>query len=60
VAFVIGPFVTWGAALAGSKIVLPPLDTQTLTTLLMGLLGMGGLRTWEKLKGVAASSGAGT
>lgn len=32
----------------------PPLDMGTLITLLGGMLGLGGLRTIEKLNGVAA------
>ncbi len=31
----------------------PALDMQTLITVLMAMLGMGGFRTFEKLKGVA-------
>jgi hypothetical protein len=30
----------------------PSLDVQTLVALLTGMLGLGGFRTWEKLKGV--------
>jgi hypothetical protein len=33
---------------------LEPLPTETLLTLLMGMLGLGGMRTIEKLQGVAA------
>ena len=32
----------------------PPLDMADLLTLLLGMLGLGGLRTAEKIKGVAA------
>jgi len=31
---------------------LPTFDMSTLLTVLMGMLGLGGLRTFEKLKGV--------
>lgn len=31
----------------------PELDTEPLFTVLMGMLGLGGLRTFEKLKGKA-------
>lgn len=31
----------------------PPLDSGPLFTLLMGMLGFGGLRTYEKLNGIA-------
>jgi hypothetical protein len=32
---------------------LPLLDSGSLTTVLLGMLGIGGMRTFEKLKGVA-------
>jgi len=51
--FIVSPFVTWGAALAGKSLSLPALDTTTLLTLLFGMLGLGTLRTAEKMKGVA-------
>ena len=60
------PFVGWvcGFALlyhfiAQPVIVLftgietPTFDMGTLTTVLMGMLGLGGLRTFEKSKGIA-------
>jgi hypothetical protein len=31
---------------------LPTFDMQSLMTVLMGMLGLGGLRTYEKMKGV--------
>lgn len=52
--FIIAPLVTWGVLLMGSKVVFPPLDTGTLISLLFALLGVGGLRTIEKLNGVAS------
>lgn len=51
--FILGPFVTWGAALAGHDVVFPTLDMATLMGLLTGLLGLGSLRTYEKVKDVA-------
>lgn len=51
--FVVAPLASWGASLAGHPITFPPLDTATLLTLLGGLLGLGTLRTTEKVKGVA-------
>ena len=32
---------------------LPAFDMDSLMTVLLGMLGLGGLRTWEKTKGVA-------
>ncbi len=49
--FLIYTFLTWASENFGWK-VPPPLDTTTLTTLLFGMLGLGGLRTFEKVKDV--------
>jgi len=52
--FLVGPLLAWGSTLMGHPVVLPPLDMGTLMTLLVGLLGLGGMRTVEKLNNVAA------
>lgn len=52
-AFILKPILDWGVAVAGSTVVLPELQTGELMSLLLGLLGMGTLRTYEKFKGVA-------
>jgi hypothetical protein len=54
VQLVIGPLAVWISAALGHELVLPHLDTELLTTLLVGMLGLGGLRTVEKLQGVAS------
>jgi len=51
--FMVAPIATWLAALAGHQVNFPPLDMGTLLTLLGGMLGLGGLRTVEKVSGVA-------
>lgn len=51
--FLIGPYMTWGAALFGKVAAFPTLDMGTLLTLLLGMLGLGGMRTMEKLQGKA-------
>lgn len=51
--FIVAPLAGWIASLAGHPISFPALDTATLLTLLGGLLGLGTLRTTEKLKNVA-------
>lgn len=48
------PIVQWTLILLGKNITLPPLDMGTLITLLFGMLGLGSLRTVEKINGVAA------
>jgi len=51
---VLGPMVMWGSALAGHPVALPVMQTELLTTLLVGMLGLGGMRTVEKLQGAAS------
>ena len=52
--FVIAPLVLFAAAFAGVEIpTLPEFDMGSLLTVLMGMLGLGGLRTFEKFKGVS-------
>lgn len=56
VSCVISPLLTWGSTLAGHPVTLPKLDDPLLQSTLAGMLGLGyGLRTWEKVKGVAGS-----
>ena len=54
VQFVFGPLAEWGSALYGHPVKFPPMDTGTMMPLLLGMLGLGGLRTAEKIQGVAA------
>lgn len=52
--FIIQPIASWGAFIAGLDIATAPtLETGELTTILLGMLGLGGLRTYEKRLGVA-------
>lgn len=55
--FVIEPILDWSAKVvfhyAGT---FPVLDTSQLMVLLTGMLGFGGLRTYEKIKGVPDSN----
>jgi len=50
--FVFLPFATFFLALYEVRAVMPAMDLNTLMTLLFGLLGLGGYRTIEKLKGL--------
>lgn len=53
--FLLQPLLPWLAVVFGLVVPpLPALDTNVLMTLLLGMLGIGGLRTAEKIKGVAA------
>lgn len=49
---VVAPVLTWVTMLTGNPIPFPDLDTGTLVTMLMGMLGLGTLRTQEKIKGL--------
>lgn len=50
--FVLTPIVTWAASLAGYVLPSPPKLDDTLWQLMTGMLGIAGLRTFEKMKGV--------
>jgi len=51
--YVFGPLVTWISTMAGNPIPLPSFNVEALMGLTLGMLGLGGLRTFEKVKGVA-------
>ena len=50
--FIAQPLLAFIIANAGRNVKLPTFDMQELTTVLMGMLGLGGLRTIEKIKNV--------
>lgn len=55
--YVLSPIIQWVAVANGFDLEQAPrLDTAELTTILLGMLGLGGLRTYEKRLGVARSS----
>jgi hypothetical protein len=56
VQFLVNPISTWIAALLGKPIVFPTLDLGTLMTLLLGMLGLAGARTYEKINGVGTEN----
>lgn len=52
--FIGHPLATWAAMLSGnSAMVMPTIPTDILLELTFAMLGMAGLRTFEKLKGIA-------
>lgn len=51
--FVIAPLLAFGFAAYGHPVALPVLDFSEMSTILLGMLGLGALRTAEKIKGVA-------
>ena len=50
--FVVSPVAQWVLALQGITLVLPQLQTDVLMELTLAMLGLAGLRTWEKSKGL--------
>lgn len=51
--FLVRPIAQWAILLSDKLVSLPSLDTTQLYPVLMGILGLGTLRTYEKFKGVA-------
>jgi hypothetical protein len=50
--FVLAPMLMWVDAWVGLGFTPVTFDMDSLTTILMGMLGLGGLRTYEKTKGI--------
>jgi hypothetical protein len=50
--FILGPAAVVAMAMSGHPITLPVFDFTEMSTILMGMLGLGALRTVEKVKGV--------
>lgn len=51
--YVIQPFLAFGFAAAGHPITLPAFNMEALMTVAMGMLGLGGMRSFDKLKGTS-------
>jgi hypothetical protein len=51
--FFLAPILNWFMFLYDSSIPLPEINTEGLLTLTLSLLGLGGFRSYEKLRGVA-------
>ncbi len=50
---IIEPFARFIATMAGYQGAFPIIDVSVTMQILMGMLGLGGLRTFEKVKGTA-------
>ena len=51
--FILAPLILFGVGIYGAEIPeLPAFDMDSLMTVLLGMLGLGGLRTYEKQKGL--------
>ena len=53
VQFVFGPLAVWSSRLYGHPVDFPAMDMGEMMPVLLGMLGLGGLRTFEKVKGAA-------
>ena len=51
--FILQPVIVFAMVTQGRELHLPEFNIDQLFTVLMGMLGLGGLRTVEKIKGVA-------
>lgn len=51
--FVIQPLLAFLLAASGHPVTLPAFNMDALSTVMLGMLGLGGLRSFEKLKGVS-------
>ncbi len=51
--FVFQPVFVWAIAVSGADVTIPIIPTEGLMTLTLALLGLGGMRSAEKFKGVA-------
>ena len=51
--YVVAPIGVWFANMVGHPIPTPPKLDDSLWQLMMGMLGLGGLHTYEKIKGVS-------
>ena len=49
--FVVQPICVFWMAATGHHIVLPQFDYGTMSSVLMGMLGLGAMRTYEKING---------
>lgn len=52
VMLVLGPMLEWGSAATGHPMKAPVMPTETVMALVTSMLGIAGMRTYEKLKDV--------
>lgn len=55
--YIAAPLIIWGTTLYGAPVFLPTLDFSEISPILFGMLGLGGLRTIEKMNGLGKSIG---
>jgi hypothetical protein len=52
-AYVLAPVLNWVLVVSGLDVPLPEIATEGLMTLTMSMLGLGGMRSFEKMNGIA-------
>ena len=50
--FIVSPLIQWACKIYGLSITSPIIDSSMLFNLVLAMLGLGGMRTFEKLKNV--------
>jgi hypothetical protein len=50
--YAIAPTISWIAGFWGKTVPLPPFNSADVMNMIYGMLGMAGLRTFEKYKGI--------
>jgi hypothetical protein len=48
--------LTWASTLLGHPVTWPVANNGDMMTVLLGMLGIGGMRTYEKVQGVPGTS----
>ena len=51
--FILIPLTNFVLALSAVEVTIPLIDLQTMMPVLMGMLGLGAMRSYEKTKGVS-------
>ena len=51
--YVLAPIANWAVVVSGADVTLPVIQTEGLMTLTLSLLGLGGMRSFEKMNGIA-------
>ena len=52
--YILAPFASWVMSIFDVESTIPIFEAGELMTLLFGLLGIGGMRTYEKIRGVSS------
>jgi hypothetical protein len=50
--YVVSPIISWGLLLFGKNLPLPSFNADALMSMTFGMLGLAGMRSWEKYKGL--------